>query len=265
VSLAINKLSFGYGQKNPVIEGLDLEIPSAKVTALLGTNGAGKTTLIRLILGLLTPWQGTIALDGQELTRLKIAQRAKLAAYVPQFSDPALPGSALEIVLTARFSRLSLGCAPKGQDWQAAEEALDLMGIKGLSGRPFMDLSGGEKRKVLIARALAQKAKLLVLDEPTASLDPVAQIDCLSTLRSLAESGLTIVMTTHFPDHALWASDIAALLKDGSILSSGPSNEVMTPDNLTELYGRPFTVVKTEKLLSGRSYKVCLPLWGKPS
>jgi ABC-type cobalamin/Fe3+-siderophores transport system ATPase subunit len=263
VSLAIDKLSFGYRKEKPIIDNLALAISSAKVTALLGTNGAGKTTLLRLILGLLDPWKGTIAFDGVDLTKLTVAKRSRLAAYVPQFSDPAMPGSVAQVALMSRFSRLSLGRSPTSQDWDAVAEALDLMGITDLWARPFMDLSGGEKRKVLIARALAQKAKLLVLDEPTAFLDPVAQVDCLNTLRALAESGLTLVMTTHFPDHALWASDMAALLKDGSILASGPSHQVMTPDNLSKLYDRPFAVANTEKLPTGLTYKVCLPLWGK--
>jgi ABC-type cobalamin/Fe3+-siderophores transport system ATPase subunit len=264
VSLTIEGLSFGYRKNRPIVEGLDLLIPEGRVTALLGSNGAGKTTLLRLLLGLLRPWKGTISLGGLDLTKLSVAQRSRLAAYVPQLSDPAFPSPVSEIVLAARFSTLGLGRSPTSKDWDEITEALELMGITELADRPFLDLSGGEKRKALIARALAQKAQLMVLDEPTANLDPAAQADCLNTLKRLAErSGRTIIMASHFPDHALWSSDLAVLLKDGKVLASGPVQQTINPDNLSALYGRPFTVAQTERLPDGRTIRICVPLLGK--
>ncbi|MDR3203355.1 MAG: ABC transporter ATP-binding protein [Deltaproteobacteria bacterium] len=263
MSLIINDLCFGYSKKPPILKNLEIVIPKGQVTALLGANGAGKTTLLRLILGLLAPRRGTIFFNDIELNHLTAAQRARFMAYVPQFSELILPNSVAEIVLASRFSQLGLGRAPKKADWAAVNEALELTGLLPLANRPFVELSGGEKRKVLIARALAQQSELLVLDEPAANLDPVSRLDCLKTIRSLAQGSQGALMTTHFPDQALLVSDRVVLIKDGVVFAQGASETVLTAQNLSAIYDRPFEVIETKKLSDGRTYKVCLPLWGE--
>jgi iron complex transport system ATP-binding protein len=257
--LSVQNIRFAYKKRPPTLNGVSFDIPDGEVAALLGPNGTGKTTLLRCMLGLAQPSDGRVLYDGQNLLEMSPEQRAKIIAYVPQNSSITFPYSVQEVVLMGRIPHLGFGQAPKVRDLSAVEEALSTMGIEHLAVRKFQDLSGGEKQLVLISRALAQQAKILVLDEPTASLDFANQCRTLNLIRSLKEKKFTVLFSTHSPDHAFLASDAIIMLKGGRLFAHGAPDDVITRKTLTDLYGVPAEVVTTAVKSAGRFVKVCIP------
>jgi iron complex transport system ATP-binding protein len=187
-------------------------------------------------------------------------QRAKLISYVPQSSMLTFPYLVQEVVLMGRVAHFGLGASPGIADHREALTAMKSMDILHLAERPFQQLSGGEKQLVIIARALAQKASLMILDEPTASLDFFNQARALKLVRALARNGQTILMTTHAPDHALLVSDKVITMKAGKVFACGHPEETITEKSMWELYGIKTTVVKTEIISAGKLVKTCIPI-----
>ena len=234
---------------------------AGEVVCLLGPNGAGKTTLLRLLLGLLQATSGTIELDGRPLRDLGARERARLVAYVPQSVTSAFPFTALDLAVMGRTPHLRALSTPSPADRLTAHDVLDDLGIAHLSDQSFASLSGGEQALTLMARAVVQEARMLVLDEPTAALDLGNAARVLAVLRALAATGRTVVMTTHHPDQALRDADRAVLLQDGRVIAHGPPGEVLTAERLTEVYRTPVTVGALA--LADQSLPVCVPL-GEP-
>lgn len=249
-------LATGYPGR-AVSRGIDLAVAGGEVLCLLGPNGSGKTTLFRTLIGLLPAQGGTVRLGGEPLGRLSRAEVGRRVAYVPQSHAPVFPFTAHEVVLMGRTARLGLFAQPGDRDRRAAADALAMVGLADRYGSPYTDLSGGQRQLVLIARALAQEAPLLVMDEPTASLDFGNQALVLSEIRRLADTGLGIVLSTHDPDHAFAVGDRVALLQDGGIRGLGPPPAVLTGHALSAVYG---VEVRVETLGSGRT--VCVPALG---
>lgn len=231
-------LSIGYGDR-VVGRDLDLLLGEGEVLALLGPNGGGKTTLLRTLLGLLSPKQGDVHLDGRALSAIPIRERARMIAYVPQVHAGTFAFTVETVVLMGRTAHGSLFSGPSMNDHAVAARALERFGIFALRERPYTEISGGERQLVLLARALAQEPRFIVLDEPTASLDFGNQGKVMQEIRALAGSGLGVLFTTHDPNHALRAADRAFLLRKGEKLAEGPVGQVLTGDNLERLYGAP--------------------------
>lgn len=251
-------LATGYPGRE-VGRDIDLAVAAGEVLCLLGPNGSGKTTLFRTLLGLLPAHGGIVQLGGDPLDRLSRGEIGRRAAYVPQAHAPVFPFTAHEVVLMGRTARLGPFAQPGRADHAAAGEALDSVGLADRAGSPYTDLSGGQRQLVLVARALAQEAPLLVMDEPTASLDFGNQALVLSEIRRLADRGLGIVLSTHDPDHAFAVGDRVALLQDGRIREIGPPGTVLTDASLSAVYG---VEVRVETLGSGR--RVCVPSLARP-
>lgn len=258
--LKLEHVRFQYRKGQSILNDVSFTIVAGEAVSLLGANGAGKTTLMRCILGLLPLRAGRIYLHGQDIARLKAQQRARLISYVPQSSMLTFPYQVREVVLMGRVAHLGLGAAPSAADRREAFAAMEAMEILHLAKRPFQQLSGGEKQLVVIARALAQKAPLMILDEPTASLDFFNQARALKLVRALAQSGQTILMTTHAPDHALLIADKVVMMKAGEIFACGKPEETVTAKGLWKLYGIKTAVCETEIVSAGKPVKTCIPI-----
>jgi len=254
MTLEARDLSIGYGRE-VVGSGLTLSVAPGRVMCLLGPNGCGKTTLFRTLLGLLPSLGGEVLLGDVPLTRLRRAEIARRIAYVPQAHAPPFPFETLEVVMMGRTARLRPFAQPGAADRDAAQAALDRLGIGDLAARDYSRLSGGQRQLVLIARALAQAAPLIVMDEPTASLDFGNQAQVLAQIAGLAgEAGQGVILSTHDPDQAFALGADVVLMSAGRIIGSGAAETVLSGAALSRVYGLPVAVEMTE---SGR--RVCLP------
>ncbi len=236
MSLRAESLAFGWPDR---IVGRDLwlELTPGSVGFLLGPNGTGKTTLLKTLLGLLPAQGGVVSVNGAPLATLSRAEIARAIAYVPQVQPGYFPFSALETVLMGRTAHLGLLASPGKADRELALQALARLGIGALAGRAYTRLSGGEQQLVRIARALAQGATTLVLDEPTAALDLGNAQRVLDVLRALADAGHAILITSHDPNHAFAIGDSAMLMKGGEIVARGAPKEAIDAASLREVYG----------------------------
>lgn len=235
--LSVKGLSFSYDQKTPVLNCVSLEIQTGTVTALLGKNGSGKSTLLDLLIGIHKPSKGKIYLNGQDLSLLSATETARLVAYVPQNSVINMDYSVFEYILFGRSCHIPLGKSPGPHDYEKAHRYAEACGIAELLDKDINKVSGGEKQLAGIARALAQESPLIIMDEPTASLDLGNQGRVLSLIRSLQENGKTVLFTTHDPSYALTLDCDAAVLTDGRILTHGRACETIDLDLLQAIYG----------------------------
>ena len=234
--LEVRGLACGYDGV-PVVEGLSFTIAEGEVCALLGPNGVGKTTVFKAVLGHLPALAGTVSVAGQDASTLSRAQLARLVGYVPQAHTPPFPYTVAEVVEMGRTAHLALTSSPSAKDRRLALEALNSLGIAHLHDKPYTQISGGERQLALIARALCQQAKLLILDEPCANLDFGNRARVLRQVRELANRGMAVLMTTHDPDHALAIADSVVALIDRTHFVAGKPSEVIDATLLQELYG----------------------------
>lgn len=234
-TLQARDLAFRYGSRR-VLEGCDLDLAPGELVALLGRNGAGKSTLLRLLLGLLRPQRGEVTLSGRPLAAWSRRGLACRLAYVPQAQAMPFPYPVRDIVLMGRLPADGWIRAPRRADIEAADRWLDRFGIAALALRPCTEISGGERQLALLARALIQGARTLILDEPMSGLDYGRQLQLLQHLRALARDGYSVLMTTHHPEHALLAATRVAVLMRGRIEAEGPPAAIVTPERMLALY-----------------------------
>jgi len=245
--MGFEDITFGYQPKRPpVLTGLDLELKAGSMTAILGPNGAGKTTLLHLALGWLKPWQGTIRLAGKRLGDYSRQELGRWMALVPQGEHIPFEYSVLEYVLLGRAPHLPSLAMPAEKDYAAAFEALEKSGIASLYDHSILALSGGERQLVLVARALAQQPRLLLLDEPTAHLDLHNKSRLIRIMQELRAQGITILITTHEPEVALVVADEVILMEMGRVLAYGPVDATLTAENLSQIYRIPIRIVPFE-------------------
>lgn len=235
--IAIRELSFGYGSER-LLERVSFTAP-AGVTVLLGPNGAGKTTLLRILLGRLQPQAGTVQIAGKPLASYSRRQLSQMLGFVPQNEQITFDLSVREYVLLGRAPYVPLLELPGPADSQIVSEILEMLGLHDFGDRPISSLSGGERQLVIIARALAQRPQILLLDEPTAHLDLANQARVMSVISRLAAQGLSVLFTTHDPNLALSHSDYTVLLRRGAGCVAGPSSALLTAEQLSSVYGVP--------------------------
>jgi iron complex transport system ATP-binding protein len=233
--LQAENLSFGYGP-HKVLGEASLVLHPGEFLALLGINGAGKSTLLRLMLGFEQPQSGYIKLAGRPLHGYKRRELARHIAYVPQAHAAPFPYLVRDVVMLGRIVHSGYFRAHSARDVEQVNAAMEKLGIAHLADRPYTKLSGGERQLTLIARALAQEARILILDEPNSGLDYGNQIRLLGNLRSLADQGYAVLCTTHHPEHVLLAADRVALLRSGRITATGVPKDVLTAETMRELY-----------------------------
>ena len=244
MSLVIEDLSFSYGKQN-ILDHISFRAEGGELLAVLGPNGAGKTTLFKCILGLKKGYTGTVSVDGTDVRQFSNRELAHRIASIPQIHPMSFQYSVMDMVLMGTSHMISPVSVPGKEQERIALEALDRLGISELSARPYDQLSGGEQQLVFIARALAQQAKILIMDEPTASLDYGNRTHVLSLIRKLADEGYTILMSTHDPQHALWYGTKALALSNGSVTAFGTPTEVLTEELLSGLYGKEIRLFDT--------------------
>lgn len=239
--LALRQVHFGYTR--PVVTDVSLTVKGGEIVALLGPNGAGKSTLLGLAYGALSPQRGEVLFDGQPLARFARRELARRIALVAPAGDVRFPLSGLEYVLTGRFAHTSALGFDAPQDVAIASQALRDTDAAEFADRRFNELSSGERQRVVLARALAQQPRLLLLDEPTANADVAHQVSLLSLVRNLAhERGLGALVVTHEINLAAEFADRVALLKQGRLLACGAPPDVMTPAALSDLFETPLLV-----------------------
>ena len=247
----VNQVSFAYGLRYRSVgaNGLDGEgraftlsdlsmtIERGSLTGLLGPNGCGKTTLLKLMAGVLRPLQGDITIDGRTLNNMPRRQLARRLAIVPQETHPAFDYTVLEMALMGRHPHLATFQLEGPRDYSIAYEALAATGAAHLATRPYMTLSGGEKQRVIIASALAQQPDVLLLDEPTASLDLAYQLEVSALLARLnRDRHVTMVLATHDLNLAASLCDNLVLMRAGSVLTHGATADVLTGAAVKQLY-----------------------------
>ena len=258
MKLEAKHLDFGYRDRR-VGSDVSLTLEAGEVLCLLGPNGSGKTTLFKTLLGLLPPQGGQILIDGIDLGLKKREEVARLVSYVPQAHATFFPFTVREVVLMGRTAHLGVFSSPSRRDLEIAQAAIERMRLGGLADSVYTRISGGERQLVLIARALAQDARIIVMDEPTANLDFGNQVRVIEHIQSLAGTGMGVLLSTHDPDQAFECADRVAMLHEGRLARVGSPAEAITADSLKQLYGVDVTVTQVE-VGAGMRRSTCIPV-----
>jgi iron complex transport system ATP-binding protein len=255
MQLNAENLAYGYPQR-VIGEDVSFALSASDVLCVLGPNGSGKTTLFRTLLGLLPTKAGRVLLAGKDLAKWPRAKLAQVLAYVPQAHDGVFAFTVEEIVLMGRTARVGLFASPSIADREQAHQAIAALGLTPLTHNIYTRISGGERQLTLIARALAQGARILVLDEPTASLDFGNRARVLEMLARIAASGIGVLFSTHHPDEAFACAQRVIMLRQGRVIEIGKPEQVITAAHLESLYGVPVEVMD----LPGGRGRACLPV-----
>ncbi len=256
--IEVNNIQFSYG-KRAVLKDLSFRMEDGEFVCILGANGCGKTTLLKTMLGLLQPQSGSVLLYGEDIHKMDERKLAQKVAYIPQNHVPPFPFSVMDVVLMGRTPHMSKTYRPTANDRDIAMDALDRLGIRSYASRKYTELSGGQRQMVIISRAIAQQTKILIMDEPTASLDFGNQYLMLTQMLRLSKQKMSILMVTHNPEHALYCADRIVAMQDGRVLCEGGVGEVISESVLRDIYGMDVRVRDID-VAADRHTTVCIPL-----
>jgi iron complex transport system ATP-binding protein len=246
-------ITFGYAERT-VLHDLSLDIREGEIVSLLGPNGCGKTTLLKILLGFHRMKGGKVLFGGEDISSLSRKWLARHIAYVPQIHRASFAYRVIDVVLMGRMPHKPFFARFNHRDVELARAAMERLSILHLEERPYTEISGGERQLALIARAMTQGAGTFIFDEPANGLDYGNQIRLLEGLMELRNDGYTFIMSTHFPDHALWVADRVIMMKNGRIIADGKPGETITPENLYTIYGREIEVHTLAE-----EFRVCVP------
>ena len=250
----VKNISFSYDDEE-IFSDISFSIERGDVLCILGPNGTGKTTLIKCLNGLNETSSGEILINGENIKKLSFREISTHIGYIPQSHVPSFPFKVLDVVVMGRAPYLNLTDSPKKEDIEIAKNALKTLGIEYLQDKEYTNLSGGERQLVFLARVLCQQPDILILDEPTSHLDFGNQIKLLEIIDNLAKSGLSIIMSSHFPDHAFLSSNKVAIMKDRKFIDFGTPEDVVTEKNLRNAYSIDVKLIELDN-----KRKVCVPL-----
>lgn len=256
--LVVENLHAGYNNKE-IVHGISFSVADGEFCCIIGPNGCGKTTALKSVLGLLKPFSGTVSMDANNTVDLTDDQRARLFAYIPQVHTPPFPFTVADVVILGRTPYLGQLAHVSDEDKRIAYDALCTLEIDHLANETYTELSGGQQQLVLIARAMAQQPRLLIMDEPTASLDFGNQQMVMQRTHELSRLGVGVLMVTHSPDHALYCADKVVVMESGNIIADGPTNETITTEMLQRIYGGQ-VFVSDVTLEDGTTKRVCIPV-----
>lgn len=253
----VKNISFSYDEKgrDKVFEDISFSIDEGEVLCILGPNGTGKTTLLKCLNKLHNIDSGEVLIKGKNINSLSFSDISKVIGYIPQGHVPTFPFSVLDVVLMGRAPYLNIMESPKEKDLKIAERSLKNLGISDMGDKEYTNLSSGERQLVFLARVLAQEPDVLLLDEPTSHLDFGNQIRLLEIVEQLSNQGLSIIMSSHYPDHAFLSSNKVAILKQGSFIDFGTPDAVVTEKNLNRAYNIDVKLIELED-----NRKVCVPM-----
>ena len=241
----VESLRYSYGPKE-VLHGVDFEIDSGEVVALLGPNGSGKSTLIRTVCNIDRPTSGRILIDGKDIASMDIEELAKIISYVPQSGQYAEYDTVLDTVLVGRSPHM--GWEPTERDLEAVQNAMEYMGILDLADQYINELSGGQRQRVFISRSIAQEPKMFVFDEPTSSLDLKYQFDSMKMMAELVHKGDSIMLVAlHDLNLALRFCDRIVMIKDGNVVCDGTPEGVLTSELIESVYGVKTKITDTDE------------------
>ena len=244
MQLSVEYLCFSYKDKQ-VLRDISCDFRSGEVTAIAGPNGVGKTTLLKCMARLIVPESGTIVFNGEDITEYSLKEIAKIQAYVPQYTSLSFPLTVLEYVSLGR--RPYVDWSLSENDQKIIEDNIAYLDIGGFRDKLLDELSGGEKQKVILARALVQEPRILLLDEPTSALDVKHQLEVMGLLRKIAEEkDCAVVMVMHDLSLIERFADNVVLLKAGEIISKGPTKTTLTVGNIEKSYGVKALILDTE-------------------
>jgi iron complex transport system ATP-binding protein len=253
--LEIKDAAFSYANTENIFEDINLTVSKGDVVCILGPNGCGKTTLIKCLNKLHDLNQGVVYIQGKNIKQINQREIAKNIGYIPQGHVPTFAFSVMDVVLMGRSPHLDFFESLGERDYQIAENAMKKFGIYDLRDKPYTTLSGGEQQLVFFARVIAQEPHMLILDEPTSHLDFGNQLKTLDVISKLAADGLSVIMTSHFPDHAFISSNKVAIMKDRNFMAIGTPEDVITRENMEKAYG-----IHVEVVDIGYNRKVCVPI-----
>jgi len=254
--LKIENLNFAYNKNKPVLNNISFEVEKGRLCGLFGPNGCGKTTLFKCCLRFLRFENGSVNINGDDIKGKSVKEIAKLMSYVPQEHKPSFPYLVRDVVLMGRTPHLKGIFGTSKDDKKIAKEALKLVGIKQLAEIPYNQLSGGQRQLVIIARAVAQKSKVMFLDEPTSALDFSNQIRVWKLLRNIAALGSTVVACTHDPNHVIWFCDDVVVMGNGGLVAVGSPQEIISEPTLDKIYEKVCSVesIKKTKVVYPREF-----------
>jgi iron complex transport system ATP-binding protein len=236
LELSVNDLKFGYTKKTLVVKGISFSAQPGQLISLIGPNGSGKTTIVKCLNKILTPTSGNIALDGKDVKKMTAREMARRIAYVPQFTNSYLSGSVMDVVMMGR--RPYIKWRVSDADVEIVLAVLKDLELEELAHEQFQELSGGQKQKILIARALVQKPDLYLFDEPISFLDIKNQIDIMELARNMVDKeNKAVIMVVHDLNMAMRYSDQVILLKSGAVEAAGLPKSVLNQKHIKEVYG----------------------------
>lgn len=254
MSIKVNDLCFSYGS-NEILKSVSFSAECGEFLSVLGPNGVGKSTLFRCMLGNLSPSKGSTCINGENIADMSAGKLARSIAYIPQSHSPVFNYTVFDMVLMGTTAQMGTFATPGAAQKEMARCAMERLGILHLKERGYRNISGGERQLVLIARAIAQQAKILVMDEPSANLDFGNRIRVMQTVKKLTEDGYTVIQSTHDPEQAYLYSDNILALYDGKVLAWGTPQKIMCNSIISTLYGVDVEVYK----LKDDSVRVCMP------
>ncbi len=254
MSIETKDIRFSYGE-HEVLKGVSFSVEPGQLVALLGPNGVGKSTLFKCMLGLLKNFSGDTVINGKSVKKMTAMELAREVAYIPQWHYPSFNFSVIDMVLMGTTSQISRSSVPGREQIETAEQALDKMNILHLRDKGYTQISGGEQQLVLVSRALAQKARILIMDEPSSNLDFGNQFRIMKQIKDLAADGYTVIESLHNPDQAYMYADRLIAMKGGMIIADGKPSETMDAELINKLYG---VEVKVHSLRHDR-IRICVP------